>query len=202
MNAAKIRLSAHELELVQNAEWILTKNAILQKVKLLLEDLLGPFSNELKNHFTLPEEVAMTSPKISKGENYKGLPYLVLDLPRYFNKEGIFAIRTMFWWGNHFSITLHLSGKYKDQFGESLINKLELLGKDDFYYCINGNQWEHHFENDNYILLSGNNLQEAINIIQHKEFLKLAYKIPLTRWNDARELLETCYRKVLLAVSD
>jgi hypothetical protein len=202
MNAAKIRLSADESELVQNAEWILTKNAILQKVKLLLEDLQGSFLQEIKKNTHLPEEVAMTSPKISKGENYRGLPYLVLDLPRYFNKKDIFAIRTMFWWGNSFSITLQLSGKYKDQFAESVINKLELLGKNDFYYCVNGNQWEHHFENDNYIPLYGNNLQEAINIIQHKEFLKLAYKIPLTRWDDARELLETCYRKVLLAVSD
>ncbi|MBS1654980.1 MAG: hypothetical protein JSU05_09055, partial [Bacteroidetes bacterium] len=80
MNEAKIRLSAHELELIQNAEWILTKNTILEKVKLLFEQLQEPFLQELKKLTTLPEEVAAPSPKISKGENYKGLPYLVLDV--------------------------------------------------------------------------------------------------------------------------
>ena len=33
-------------------------------------------------------------------------------IPAVFSKENIFAIRTMFWWGNFFSISLHVSGKY------------------------------------------------------------------------------------------
>ena len=32
MNDAKVHLSAEEFELVKNAEWILTKNGIIQKV--------------------------------------------------------------------------------------------------------------------------------------------------------------------------
>ncbi|MBS1656160.1 MAG: hypothetical protein JSU05_15005, partial [Bacteroidetes bacterium] len=121
--------------------------------------------------------------------------------PRYFNKEEIFAIRTIFWWGNSFSITLHLSGKYKNQFGKSVLNKLELLSQHDFYYCINNNQWEHHFEKDNYILLSDADLRKANNEIQEKEFMKLACKIPITQLDNTRELLENCYQKVLLSVS-
>ena len=66
-----------------------------------------------------------SSPKISKGENYKGLPWLVLDYPRYFNKEDIFAIRTLFWWGNFFSITLHISGKYKMRYEKKIIDSFE-----------------------------------------------------------------------------
>ncbi|MBD0332026.1 MAG: hypothetical protein ICV66_05165, partial [Chitinophagaceae bacterium] len=37
MDEAKIRLSQSELELMCNAEMILTKNIVLQKIKLLLE---------------------------------------------------------------------------------------------------------------------------------------------------------------------
>ena len=39
MNSAKIRLSQTEMELVTNAELILTKNAILKKVNQLLGNL-------------------------------------------------------------------------------------------------------------------------------------------------------------------
>ena len=113
MDIAKIRLSPEEEALVATTDWILTKNNVLQKIKQLLlalqsrqQDLLLPFNS-------LPEEVLKSSPKISRGENYKGLPWLVLDYPRYFNKADVFAIRTLFWWGNFFSITLHLSGSYK-----------------------------------------------------------------------------------------
>ena len=41
----------------------------------------------------LPAEMLFHSPKISKGENYKGLPYVMLDYPRCFGKTDIFAIR-------------------------------------------------------------------------------------------------------------
>ena len=88
MNPAKIRLSATELELVTNADWILTKNGIIQKVKSILEGLQAEQQDYLvqeKNSF--PAEFISPLPKISKGENYKGLPYLVLDHPRYFDKE-------------------------------------------------------------------------------------------------------------------
>ena len=58
----------------------------------------------------LPEAVIQSSPKITRGENYQLLPYVILDYPRCFQKEQVFAIRTMFWWGKGISITLHVSG--------------------------------------------------------------------------------------------
>ena len=63
----------------------------------------------------MPEVIKTSTPKISKGENYKDLPYVMLDYPRCFQKEKTIAIRTFFWWGNFFSINLQLSGEYKEQ---------------------------------------------------------------------------------------
>src|ERR1700737_3694132 len=101
MNKAKIGLSPEELELVTNAEWILTKNAIMQKAWWLLEDLQVELVSNIKQiSRILPEEVLKTTAKISKGENYKGLPYLVRDFPRCFDKDAIFAVRCMFWCGS------------------------------------------------------------------------------------------------------
>lgn len=202
MNAAKIRLSAKEMELVTNADWILTKNDILQKANQLLVMLLDEQQRITSTYKTkLPPEVFQTSAKISKGENYKGLPYLVLDHPRYFDKENSCAIRTMFWWGNFFSITLHLSGKFKDKLEQRLIVSFEELKQVGFSLCINDKEWEHHFEEDNYLSLEGMNNDSFQSHIRQKTFLKLAHKIPVQNWGDAVEILTGNFSRLLKLIA-
>ena len=182
MNAAKIRLSQKEMELINNPDWILTKNGILQKTKQLLENLQVLQQQYLQSHAVyLPEEVSKSLPKISRGENYKGLPYLILDYPRYFNKENICAIRIMFWWGNFFSSTLHLSGRYKLHFSPKIIASYPSLKEKDFFFCIQENEWEHDFE----------------TAIQKKSFIKLAKKIPIQEWDDAQEKLLDYFKQII-----
>jgi len=114
MNKANVKLSQKELKVMRNADFLLTKNEIMHKVQQMFGMLCKDYSLLLQaNKQLLPEEVLQTTPKIYKGEQYRGLPYTMLDYPRYFSKENIFAIRNFFWWGNFFSITLHLSGEYK-----------------------------------------------------------------------------------------
>ena len=85
MNKAKIALSPEEMELVTNAEWILTKNAIMQKAWWLLEDLQVELVARVEQlSAILPEEVLKTTAKISKGENYKGLALPRARLPKMF----------------------------------------------------------------------------------------------------------------------
>ena len=198
MNPAKIRLSQTEMQLVTNAELILTKNAILKKVS----QLLGNLQVKQQQYVTLqamqlPGKVTGTIPKISKGEQYQGLPYLILDYPRLFEHENIFAVRTMFWWGHFFSVTLHLSGIYKEASEEKLIAKYEALKEKGYYCYINKDQWEHHFENDNYVLLSELNKNDFEKAIRENPFVKLANKIALQQWDDADEILLRFFREII-----
>ncbi len=197
MSAAKIRLSQKEMELITNGDWILTKNAILKKTNHLLGSLqvsqqqyLDSFSSKL------PAEIFLVSPKISKGENYKGLPYLMLDYPRHFDKENILAIRTMFWWGNFFSVTLHLSGVYKERAEQKILASWEALKKNEFYCCVNDDQWEHHFETNNYKPLSAIDFSDFKNLVRDKPFIKLANKIPLQQWDNAEESLFNFFKEI------
>src|SRR6186713_20977 len=124
----------------------------------------------------LPEEVLKISPKISRGENYKGLPWLVLDNPRYFQHNNIFAIRTMFWWGNFFSITLHVSGNNKNDLLKNLTDNVSLLVKNDFYIYTGIKEWEHDIDPGSYRKLSAINEDELQKIFSANSFLKLAVK--------------------------
>ncbi|TMI92208.1 MAG: hypothetical protein E6H08_12235 [Bacteroidetes bacterium] len=166
-----------EMELVSSPDIILTKNAILQKIKSFYEELQIKQQDILKKYSSqLPEEVLKISPKISRGENYKGLPWLVLDNPRYFQHNNIFAIRTMFWWGNFFSITLHISGNNKNNLLKNLTDNVSLLEKNDFYIYNGTKEWEHDIDPDSYKKLSAIDGDKLQKIFSANSFLKLAVK--------------------------
>lgn len=198
MDKAKIRLSPKETELVANPDWILTKNIILQKAKYILQQLQSEQQQFLQRHITmLPPEVIKVSPKISKGENYKGLPYLVLDYPRYFENGNHFAIRSMFWWGNFFSTTLYLSGEYKKRYEKKLESHYSQLKEEAFFIGISSDPWQHHFETDNYLSLRETDARVFKKYMANKDFIKLAKMYPLDQWEDAGELLLTSFSKII-----
>lgn len=180
--------------MVLRADWILTKNSILQKVRQLLETIQSRQRPYLSG---LPDEVSLTTAKISKGENYKGLPYLVLDQPRYFNREHVFAIRTLFWWGNFFSTTLHLSGSYKTMYEKNILPAFDLLQASGFYVCISPDQWEHHFEPGNFMPLHAMTAAQYETVIRDRPFIKLSKKIPLQQWDNAGEELPGIFRQFI-----
>ncbi|MDP4264402.1 MAG: hypothetical protein Q8941_17865 [Bacteroidota bacterium] len=198
MDKAKIRLSQKESELVANADWILTKNGILQKAKYILEYLQGQQQQFFSSHpAAVPAEVMAISPKISKGENYKGLPYLVLDFPRFFDREDHFAVRCMFWWGNFFSITLHLSGIYKTKYENKMEASFMFLKEEGFFISVGEDQWEHHFETTNYRQLNKMNQDEFRKHLAGRNFIKLAKRFPLEQWEDAGDILLASFCKMI-----
>ncbi len=198
VNDAKITLSPQELQLVCDTDWILTKRAIIEKVYHLFGELAVSFTNTIEtNKHHLPEAASATQPKISKGENYLQLPYVVLDYPRFYQKENSLAIRTMFWWGNFFSITLHVSGDYKNELQTSLLQKLALLQEHEWFICISNNQWEHHFESSNYISLNGKSEAEIKSILQQQPFIKVAAKFSLQQWNEMPLQLEKMFNTMI-----
>jgi hypothetical protein len=198
---AKIQLSPQEMELVQNSEWILAKHSIIKKVYGMFGDL-----NELINaepesfNYLFPEKNKNQNGKISKGENYRHLPYVILDYPAFFDKENIFAVRTIFWWGNFFSVTLHLSGIYKQKFIHNSHELLSFLQKNNFFICVGEDEWQHHFEEDNYIPASTIVLNEFETIIK-KDFFKVSKKISLSEWENAKEFIINSFRKIMQLLS-
>jgi hypothetical protein len=203
MNKAKISLSKQEIQLVSNTKLILTKNRILLKSQAMLEKLQEKMIEALQNEAAyLPPEIFSVHPKISKGENYRGLPYLVLDCPRLFKGDNIFAIRTMFWWGNFFSITLQLSGVYKKRAEKNIMASWEKLKKEKFFIAHSPDQWVHHFEKTNYLPVRNLTRLRFRRIISNNTYIKLAKKFPLHDWNKANKILWEEYRILIELIKD
>lgn len=195
--ASKLMLSDEEQQLVNNPGWILTKRIIIDKVNNLLGYLAENQKEVIeKEKDWLPTAVVQSTPKIAKGENYLQLPYVLLDNPRCFEGDNIFTVRTMFWWGNFFSITLHVSGTYKNMFQQKIMENL-VSAKQDIFICIHENQWHHHFEADNYINAKLLSVNELTAIISTKQFVKLAVKFPLHEWNNVTALLDECFNEMI-----
>jgi hypothetical protein len=131
---AKVQFSAEEMRLMSDPTWILTKNSAIRKVV----EMFGDFSGQWRG--LLPWDC---DPRISKGEQYKGLPWVMLDYPRVFGKEDIFAIRTMFWWGHYFSVTLHMKGEYLRTYLPVILARRAELEAAGFWPGVSDDEWEH-----------------------------------------------------------
>lgn len=190
MERAKIQLSEDELQLVQNGAWILTKNDVIEKICNGLGVLAERMQEEIAvNTPQLYDTLNSTAPKISRGEKYQGLPYLILDYPRSFQKEDIQAIRTLFWWGNFCSITLHVKGTAGQRIASRVISVLTSLQNHGFYVSFNGDEWNHNVTSRDYEALTVFSEERLCNQLDTAPFFKIAGKVEFSQWEIMEEKL-------------
>lgn len=187
-----------EITLIKDKDFYIRKNIALQKITAVLQDVSEEIDT-LKNQYTsyLPDDVKRISGKISRGENYLGLPYLVSDNPRLFSQKDIFAYRCMFWWGNYFSFTLHISGKHYEQFQAKIFKSLDSLKNKNFLLCINNDPWQHHLEKENFISLDNADFAAIKDISQKNYFLKLSRKLELENISELKNYSIATFREYI-----
>ena len=189
-----MQLTEKELIILQDRDFLLTKATVLEKINELLVQTRMELKESVENsNFSFPDGIDLQNGKISRGENYKNLPYMVLDYPALFTTKTVFAFRTMFWWGNFFSASLHLEGITLNDYNNSIINNFENLLNKNIYIGVGETPWQYHYEDDNYILLN----EAHSNFITNCNFLKLSKKIELKKWNDVPEFSTNFFELVL-----
>ncbi|MEO5570317.1 MAG: hypothetical protein ABIT08_12010 [Bacteroidia bacterium] len=182
MQDSKFNFSDDEFNLIKNQDFFKKKTIITKKMVSLFHELNDGIEKIKKERENLPGAEKNISGKISKGENYLGLPYLVLDNPRVFSNKNIFAFRSMFWWGNYFSFTFHLSGKYLEDYKRNIYKNSETLKGKKILICIHHEQWVHHLEKENYENIDSFDSKRIKNLIEENGFLKLSRKLDLQKW--------------------
>jgi len=194
VKSSKLALSAAEWQMAASSEVILTKNKIIDNVFRMYGMLADDFKESSKLMHTQVSSVFDMHPKISKGENYEGMPWVMLDYPRHFSKvEGHFAIRCFFWWGHFFSISLQLSGHYLSQYN----HVFEKLHQQHWYVGFTDDPWNQHLPNADW-----KQWQNDVppNSMESGAYAKAAKKIPVTEWPQVQYFLKAQYHELIQAL--
>jgi hypothetical protein len=196
MNAANVTLSPVELALVNDSEWILTKQQVMHKAALLLELLSRQLKKAADANPAFPAQAWQQLPKISKGEQYKGLPYMVLDYPRIFSREHVFAVRTFFWWANYFSISLQVSGDYRKWLNLEKIGQ-QLLSNSDWWIAVGDDPWQHDLSSGAFKCCNMFSEVELFKHLHNHPFLKFSRPFQLNHWNQLPEVIGKGYESLV-----
>lgn len=198
----KLTFSKEELNALHNSRFFEVKHEATQKII----QLLGAMEQELMKKifdfsFLQNKELQIKEKgKIFRGENYRLMPYIILDCPRVFSAETVFAFRSMFRWGNEFSFTLHLQGNALEVFRKKIQTNIFLLKQQNFFICVNNTPWEYTFDEKNYIPLDTmlqKNSDEVNEMISTKNFLKLSRKLELNEYYNALSFGVETFEKVM-----
>ncbi|WP_258104482.1 hypothetical protein [Marinoscillum sp. MHG1-6] len=183
MVGEQFKPTKEELDILSDTRFLMLKESLAKKVISRLAGIEHEIKIQLKESaFNFPENALIQAGKISRGENYNGLPYFVLDFPRLFTQKSIFTFRTMLWWGNEFSCTMHLSGDALSMINEQCLTQIK--EQQDLYFCVNRSPWEYHFGKDNYVPASTLDIGEMTEHIHQHKFMKISRHIPVQKWDE------------------
>ncbi len=184
------------MEILKNQDFLLTKKKISEKVVAVLAETEAGLKTVIsKTKFEFPEGTFLKSGKISKGEQYQGLPYWILDFPRKFDEGKTFSFRFMVWWGNELSFSFQLGKEYA--------TKLNIQAfPSDYFFCVNNTPWEYHFEENNYVPILSLSPQAVTNQLSNHNFLKIAKKSPLDQLDEFSDQAISFFETVISVFQD
>ena len=182
-----------ELKIINDDVFLIKKEAITQKII----EYFNHISIELRNEFSkkaLCEYWDLSiAPKISRGEKYNSLPYIVLDYPSYFNKEDIFCFRIIFLWSKQFNCNLILKGLPLLKFESHIKEHEGALKKNKYILEYNSSPWEHEI---------GKRLHNSDNLINYsfkkkEAYLKISKSLPLEHMISLEELSKNMLKDII-----
>lgn len=173
-------MTPQERAVIQNRAFFDLKKSATDKIIKELQELRQAIKASTQfQQFDFPERTDTANGKISKGENYLGYPYLILDFPRRFEKGNIFAIRSMFWWGYGCIFTIHLSGDAFLVFKNKLLQSYHILKKSTFQVATSTDQWQHHPTSDTFRSIADFSYEEWAEFLESCSFFKMVETLPL-----------------------
>ncbi|HND72450.1 MAG TPA: hypothetical protein PLM03_10610 [Bacteroidia bacterium] len=170
--------SSDEIKHVSTADFFIIKKSITDKIYSSYAEIGTLAKEQLSNDFKIEPSIVNRS-KIYRGENLEGLPWINCDAPGWFNKDETLAIRFLFWWANHYSVTIQLSGKFLNMLD---YDKMQSPRSEKILLCINEKPWRYDLHEDNYMPL--NKIKDLKATFLKKDFIKLSIAYPMETLHD------------------
>lgn len=168
-----------ELNIASDTNFFDVKRELTTKIVLTLEQ----YGEQLLEEIIIPvfqkAGIQRAGLKVSKGENFKGYPYIVLDCPRLFSTDTEVICRTIFRWGHGWSLHFTVQGKIFERVSSSLSGFSASLSNDWLLYT-GENIWEQ--DVDSVLFVPTHSMSEtALSLtIKQQNFYKIATQINLS----------------------
>lgn len=107
MQKSTFKLTKHELSIISDADFMRTK-------QLLIKNISSYFKQIGEQLLTKYYADSGLTHKITRGENYLDMPYVVLDVPQLKPNNISRKLRIMAWWGHYVSLQYFIDANAKN----------------------------------------------------------------------------------------
>ena len=187
MQNSSFKLTNKEFELILGTEYPLLKKNAIEKIQAHLHEL----GEQLITNQLITRPLPTKSYKISKGENYLNLPYLVLDLPKIDGNHFPILCRTLFWWGKYFSFNVFIRKDAYDMV--SFEKKIKSQSMKGIHVLQSDKIWQQDLDSEDFTQASN----WPANIITEGPYLKLSIKHPIEEIDSLFEKAAYHYELIL-----
>lgn len=185
-----------KIDLSQEGTRLLTQREPWDSRRQLVDQLYHWFGNALvetkQRHHELFEQLVSReylNGKITRGDNYKGYPYVLLDYPNCFSKDYILAARNLIWLGNGFHCSLHVRGDVVSRVLKSIASFPPSRFENILVY--NGeDEWQHHVDENWKPLREVGD--KFLSRVENKNWIKLGSAVDINQpdtWNEQLSLI-------------
>jgi hypothetical protein len=179
MRKSTINLTKKELLFASDTFYPITKQKVLRKISSLMDNTAKNIYEAYQNKLLFYENEGFIK-KLSKGENYKEMPYLVIDTPQI-NGPGFKTLfRIVFWWGHYFTLNYYVH--------RSMIADYYLHSWKKTYLCSNMScLWENDLRQQEFIRLASND-KRTLTLSTDITYLRLVRKVKIDKADQLNQI--------------
>ncbi|MCB9230214.1 MAG: hypothetical protein H6581_01005 [Bacteroidia bacterium] len=180
--------SQEELSVLGDRRFMQLKAAADPKIKELLfgvkQKIESVFQADLEK---FKGNIQFKPAKFSRGENYHGFAYRVMDFPSSLSGENIFLFRTLFLWGHHFSFHFILKGDPLTQFLPKIEQNWSKTSEKTWLSTQNS-PWEWEFTPETHLRASDISSKQLLEQVESGNFLKISQKVETEEYQNLPEV--------------
>ncbi|HOS49302.1 MAG TPA: hypothetical protein PLG57_11725 [Bacteroidia bacterium] len=164
------------LQLLNNKQFYSDLINAETRVQALLEACSAEIRAALEPLFPEDSPLLKSAAKTTRGNNFLGYPWTIIDFPRKFESEGFMALRILCLRGHCFSITLHLSGETFKYYADRILSRKDEIPSN-YFISTNADEWMHIIDEKNYRNMNNPDI-DFEKELETTSYLKIAHKIP------------------------
>lgn len=169
------KLTNQQLLLASNSDYPRIKHEVIAFFMNRFQELGIHFQNRFEHQLLNNKQF-----KITRGENYKLMPYVVLDYPQISDANFRILLRTMFWWGHYISLSLYI---HKSLFSQCLPSG-QLMPLET-YLLTDSDIWNQQINKNSYAMITSTD--ELVTAAAKCDYLKLSTILPIEQYEQLNE---------------